>query len=168
VVATGEGESTSELPLETLVESSEDGLDEPQVAAEAMVQSVDLTEDAAVTDQVQTEAVHESLTETVEMEEMLVPEMVEQFEQLTVTTAETVVIADEQTFQGEQLTNDAGDTTISIEQIPVDTITELGPVPGTVAAPINVRDQVLGVEVILAMGALGTGLAWFYTRRRAG
>jgi hypothetical protein len=165
VVAAGEGESTRELLPETLVESGEEGPDEPQEADEVGVQSsVDLTDETAVTDQVEIEVVEESPTETAEKEEIFVQEMVEELEEPTVPSAEAVVIADEKIYQEEQLTSD---DTISIDPMAADTITE-EPVPGTVTAPKNESNLILGAEVILAMGALGTGLAWIYTRRRAG
>jgi hypothetical protein len=77
--------------------------------------------------------------------------------------SETTMVADEKVYQAEQMTSDDSGDEIVIE---TDTITEYDTIPGTVSAPTSEKDLVLGLEAILALGALGTGLAWIYTRRR--
>ena len=169
MAAAGEGVSTGDLPIETPVESNDEGSNESQDEAGVMAQSsVDLTEDAADANQVETETGQDSPTETVEIEGILVQEMVEEIEQPIVTAAETAIIADQQMSQKEQLASGDDDTTISNELMAVETVTELEPVTYTETALKNGWDLILGIEVILALGALGTGLAWIYTRRRVG
>ena len=161
--------AASDLPSEKPLESSDEGLDEPQEAAEVMVQSSDaLTEVDATADSFDGETVQESPTAAVESEEIAKQEMGEVLEQPTGTAAETAMIADERTIQEVPLASDESDTITAIESLPVDAPAELEMIPGSQASPANERDLVMGVEVILAMGALGTGLAWIYTRRRAG
>lgn len=165
----GEDVSSSDLPPESPVENSEEESVEPQETIEVMAQSsVDLTKDAETIDLANIEAVQETLTETVEIEEVPVREVVEEPEQPPVTTAESAMIADEKTYLREQQISENSNTAMAVEPMPADTLSELETIPGTVTATKNESSLVLGLEVILAMGALGTGLAWIYTRRRAG
>jgi hypothetical protein len=171
VAAAGVGEPASDLPPETPVEGKDEGpeSDAPEDAAEVMAQSsVELTEDSAAVDSIETEAIHETPSETSEMEEIPVQAVTEELEQPTGKAAETAMLTDEQTFQDVPLTSDDSDTASAIDLLPADSVNEMEIIPSAVTDPINQSGLVLGVEVILAMGALGTGLAWIYTRRRVG
>ena len=184
LTAPKEGEAVFETPIGGIegraeVDAEDTGMDQAENLSDSEVVSDTAqteTEEESPTEEVvaaeelsQTEA--ENTTQPVSDEMVAAPAAASQKEQVEVPTdedGEMALVPEAPTEQAELLTKEVSEPIVLIESTPSSSwmIGEL--LIAKVPVPDNVKDHLIGVEMILLLFAGGTGLAWIYLRRRGG
>jgi hypothetical protein len=144
---TASGETTIEALLDVSSESTKEVVEEEYKVFEAEQGADDPGVSTFISETIETESAQEQPPEMLLAEEQ---------------------VAEQQAEQVEQPPNDVAEMLPAIEPSPVVTQAATEADLADDWAPESSKDLVLGAEVILALCALGTGLAWFYMRRRGG